>query len=127
MPMISLQVSDEIFSRLEKVQRNMNYTSRSEFLRDAILQFIEKEENKQITNKIKRAVLSISYYSDFDTLDILSEIERRFEKEIKNYMEYNLNKNFLRVYIVVGEDQRIIDMKNAFNQIKNTQKNLVFI
>ena len=117
--MISLQVSDEIFSRLEKVQRNMNYTSRSEFLRDAILQFIEKEENKQITNKIKRAVLSISYYSDFDTLDILSEIERRFEKEIKNYMEYNLNKNFLRVYIVVGEDQRIIDMKNAFNQIKN--------
>jgi metal-responsive CopG/Arc/MetJ family transcriptional regulator len=44
MKIISLQVSDDLYDRFEKVRNESGFNSKSEALRDAITKFIETNE-----------------------------------------------------------------------------------
>ena len=127
MPMVSLQIPEDILEKFDTIQRESAYISRSEALRDAILQFIQTYEDKRKMEGIKRAIISVSYKSDLDTLEILSGIDHRFEVEIKTFSEYVLDNNTIRVYIAIGDINRLNDFLFAFNRIKESQTNIMFI
>ena len=76
---------------------------------------------------MRKAVVSLTYKSDIETLETISRIEFRFGSEIKIYSEYSLNDEKVRVYTLVGESSRIYDFETSFHQIRLSQTNLMFI
>ena len=125
MPMVSLQLSEEILNRLDSTQRNSGYLSRSEALRDAILLFISSKESKKESG-IRRAIVSVVYSVELDSLEVISKIDIRFAPEIKTYTEYVIEKT-IRAYILVGEVQRLGDFVDEFNKIKDTQVAIIYL
>jgi len=78
MPMVSLQLSDEILQKFDEIRQESGYLSRSEALRDAILKFIS-EHKQQSSSEIKRSIISVVYTPDANKLEMFASIEHRFE------------------------------------------------
>ena len=127
MPMVSLQLSDEILQKFDKVQRESGYLSRSEALRDAILKFIGEQEQKQDTSEIKRSIVTVVYKSDPSKLEMFSGIEQRFDDIVKTFSEYMMESQILRIYVIIGKLSRINDFMQEFNKIKETLIESLFI
>ena len=127
MPMVSLQLSDDILQKFDKVQRESGYLSRSEALRDAILKFIGEQEQKQNTSEIKRSIITVVYTPDPSKLEMFSTIEHRFEDIVKSFSEYMLDEQTLRIYVIIGEMTRINDFTQSFNKIKEALIESLFI
>ncbi|MHA1109991.1 MAG: CopG family ribbon-helix-helix protein [Promethearchaeota archaeon] len=127
MPMVSLQLSNETLQKFDKVQRESGYLSRSEALRDAILKFIGEQEQKQYTSEIKRSIVTVVYKSDPSKLEMFSGIEQRFDDIVKTFSEYMMKEQTLRIYVIIGKMSRINDFTQAFNKIKETLIESIFI
>ena len=126
-PMVSLQLSDDILLKFDKIQRDSGYLSRSEAMRDAILKFIGEYERKQDSSEIKRSIVTMLYSPDIAKLEEISSIEYRFEDIVKSFSEYVLENQTLRIYIVIGKASRITDFMQSFNKIKDTFIESLFI
>jgi len=126
-PMVSLQLSDDILLKFDKIQRDSGYLSRSEAMRDAILKFIGEYERKQDSSEIKRSIVTMLYSPDIAKLEEISSIEYRFEDIVKSFSEYVLENQTLRIYIVIGKASRITDFMQSFNKIKDTLIESLFI
>jgi metal-responsive CopG/Arc/MetJ family transcriptional regulator len=127
MPMVSLQLSDDILKKFDEFQQESGYNSRSEALRGAILQFLNSISELKKLKGIKRVVVSIVYESDIDTLESISKIDHLFEDIIKLYSEYSLTKEKIKNYLVIGDVTKIKDFIEAFNKIRNIQSNFMLI
>ena len=121
MPMVSLQLSDEILQKFDDVRQETGYLSRSEALRDAILKFISEHKQQQSSTEIKRCVIPVVYSPDANKLEMFASIEHRFEDAVKSFSEYMLDEQTLRIYVLIGALSRINDFKQAFNKIKDTR------
>ena len=124
--MVSLQIPEDVLSKFDEVQRQSGYTSRSEALRSAILLFIKSKQVLKKEKGIKKAVLSVFYKVEFDTLENISKIDNRFSEIIKIFSEFAVGKT-IRVYIVIGKIDRLNDFFQAFNVIRDIQTNMHFI
>lgn len=124
--MVSLQIPEDVLSKFDEVQRQSGYTSRSEALRSAILQFIKSKQLLKKEKGIKKAVISVFYKVEFDTLETISKIDNRFSEIIKTFSEFAVGKT-IRVYIVIGKIDRLNDFFQAFNVIRDIQTNMHFI
>lgn len=124
--MVSLQIPEDVLSKFDEVQRQSGYTSRSEALRSAILQFIKSKQLLKKEKGIKKAIISVFYKVEFDTLENISKIDNRFSEIIKIFSEFAVGKT-IRVYIVIGKIDRLNDFFQAFNVIRDIQTNMHFI
>jgi metal-responsive CopG/Arc/MetJ family transcriptional regulator len=124
--MVSLQIPEDVLSKFDEVQRQSGYTSRSEALRSAILLFIKSKQVLKKEKGIKKAVISVFYKVEFDTLENISKIDNRFSEIIKTFSEFAVGKT-IRVYIVIGKIDRLNDFFQAFNVIRDIQTNMHFI
>ena len=124
--MVSLQIPEDVLSKFDEIQRQSGFTSRSEALRSAILLFIKSKEELKKERGIKKAVISVFYKVEIDTLENISKIDNRFSEIIKTYSEFAVGKT-IRVYIVIGKIDRLNDFFQAFNVIRDIQTNIHFI
>ncbi|MFX1411786.1 MAG: ribbon-helix-helix protein, CopG family, partial [Promethearchaeota archaeon] len=61
MPIISLQISDDLLERFEKVRNMSGFNSKSEALRDSIVNFIEKYEKFENLEGYKIMAITLVY------------------------------------------------------------------
>ena len=61
MPIISLQISDDLLERFEKIRRSSGFNSKSEALRDAIVNFIEGQEKFDRMEGYKIMTINLVY------------------------------------------------------------------
>jgi metal-responsive CopG/Arc/MetJ family transcriptional regulator len=127
MPIVSLQLPEEILNKFDNIQKESKYGSRSEALRDAMLLFIKDYESRKKIGGIKKALMVLQYVADIDTLDIISSTEHRFENEIKTYIQYIIDSRTIRIYLVIGDMNRLNDFVESFNQIKDKKSEFMVI
>ncbi len=88
---LSLKISDNIVIRIDESMKKHNYTTRSEFIRDAIREKLESLENQKFESEIrsylnnpsKNREVSKNHSEQFSELekaknDIFLELERKF-------------------------------------------------
>ena len=61
-----------------------------------------------------------------DNLEIISQIDHRFEMEIKTYSEYIHDSKSIRVYIANGEAERLNDFLESFRMSSDTLPKLKY-
>lgn len=125
MPMVSLQLSEELLEKFDKIQNNLGYKSRSEALRDAITSFMDDKEDRMQKTGLVRSLITIIYSNDMDIQDNIIEIERVYSDMIKTFIEYKINRQVFRIYLVVAEAPRTNDFIAAFNRINGTTSKIM--
>jgi len=119
MPIISLQVNDDLLDRFEKVRRKSGFSSKSEALRGAIVHFISKHQKFDDLEGYKIMVLHLVYPSKDVIVDEISELYTRFNSIIKNISDWRIAEKKIETVLAVGEFGMIKDLYQKLENIKD--------
>ncbi|MFX1379343.1 MAG: CopG family ribbon-helix-helix protein [Promethearchaeota archaeon] len=119
-PIISLQVSDELLERFERVRKLSGFTSKSEALRDSIFSFIERHEKyEDLENDILIMTISLVYPFKDLIIDQITDLYSRFHQIIKTITDWRIVDKKIELILVVGEFNIINDLYKELAKIKD--------
>jgi CopG family nickel-responsive transcriptional regulator len=119
MPIISLQVSDDLLERFENVRHLSGFSSKSEALRDAIVSFIERNERFENLEGYKIMTINLVYPFKDITIDQISDTYSRFHRIIKTITDWRIAEKKIEVILLVGEIEIIRDLYKELARIKD--------
>ncbi|MBY8990084.1 MAG: ribbon-helix-helix protein, CopG family [Candidatus Lokiarchaeota archaeon] len=119
MPIISLQISDDLLERFEKVRNQSGFNSKSEALRDSIVNFIEKNENFDNLEGYKIMTISLVYPFKEVTINQISDLYSRFHQIIKTITDWRIVEKKIEIVLLVGEVEIIKDLYRELAKIKD--------
>ncbi len=117
-PIISLQISDELHERFEKVRNASGFTSKSEALREAIVNFIETHEQFEKLEGYKIMVFNLLYPIKEALGNEIADTYSRFQSIIKSISDWRIAEKKIELVLVVGEFGLIKDLKNQLESLK---------
>ena len=119
MPIISLQVSDDLLERFEKVRTLSGFHSKSEALRDSIVCFIEKHERFDNLEGYKIITINLVYPFKNIIIDQISDLYSRFHYIIKTITDWRIAEKKIEIILLVGEIESIKDLYKELAKIKD--------
>ena len=119
MPIISLQVSDDLLERFEKVRNLSGFTSKSEALRDSIVSFIEKHEKFENLEGYKIMTISLVYPFKDIIINQISDLYSQFHRIIKTITDWRIAEKRIEIILLVGEIEVIKDLYKKLAKIKD--------
>lgn len=119
MPIISLQVSDDLLERFDRVRNESGFNSKSEALRDSIINFIDKHEKFDNLEGYKIMTISLAYPFKEIIINQISNVYSRFHQIIKTITDWRIVEKKIEVIILVGEIELIKDLYKELARIKD--------
>ncbi len=119
MPIISLQVSDDLLERFDKVRNESGFNSKSEALRDSIINFIEKHEKFDNLEGYKIMTISLVYPFKEIIINQISEIYSKFHQIIKTITDWRIVEKKIELILIVGEVDLIKDLYKELAKVKD--------
>jgi len=119
MPIISLQLTDDLLERFEKVRNLSGFTSKSEALRDSIVSFIEKHEKFENLEGYKIMTISLVYPFKDIIIDQISDLYSHFHQIIKTITDWRIAEKKIEIILLVGEIEVIKDLYKKIAKIKD--------
>ncbi|MFX1314511.1 MAG: CopG family ribbon-helix-helix protein [Promethearchaeota archaeon] len=119
MPIISLQISDDLLERFEKVRNVSGFNSKSEALRDSIVNFIEKHELFENLEGYKIMAITLVYPFKDLIFDQISELYSKFHQIIKTVSDWRIVEKKIELILLVGEIELIKDLYRQLAKIKD--------
>ena len=124
MPIISLQISDDLLERFEKVRNVRGFNSKSEALRGAIVNFIGDQEKFENLEGYKIMTISLVYPFKEVIIDEISEIYSQYKQIIKTITDWRIVDKKIELILAVGEFGLIKDLKNSLSKIKEVNSSI---
>jgi metal-responsive CopG/Arc/MetJ family transcriptional regulator len=119
MPIISLQISDDLLERFEKVRNLSGFTSKSEALRGSIISFIEKHEEFENLEGYKLMTVSLVYPFKEILINQITELYSRYHQIIKTVTDWRIAEKKIELLLLVGEIGTIRDLYKELAKIKD--------
>ena len=119
MPIISLQISDDLLERFERIRNQSGFSSKSEALRDSIVSFIEKYEEFDELKGYKIMTLSLVYPFKELIIDQITELYSRYHQIIKTLTDWRIAERKIEILLLVGEIDIIKDLYKELANIKD--------
>ena len=119
MKIISLQVSEDLLDRFEKVRKQSGFSSKSEALRDSILKFIESYEKFENLEGYRIMTINLVYPVKEPIADEISELYYKFQTIIKAVSDWRIAEKKIETVLVVGEFGFIKDLYQSIAKIKD--------
>ncbi|UCD01282.1 MAG: hypothetical protein JSV23_10440 [Promethearchaeota archaeon] len=119
MPIISLQLSNDLLERFEKVRNLSGFNSKSEALRDSIINFIEKHEKFENLEGYKLMTVSLVYPFKEIIIDQITELYSRYHQIIKTVTDWRIAEKKIELLLLVGEFGIIKDLYKELAKIKD--------
>lgn len=126
-PMISLQINPELVKKLDEVQEKLEYSSRSETLRESILYFIQEHQDSLPLTGHKIAVIIVVHEAREDILDKFSLQVDKYENIVKSVTQYNLKKKIIKNLVVAGSGEEIGDLFHELNSERLFQSSITYV
>ena len=119
MPIISLQISDDLLERFEKLRIQRGFNSKSEALRDAIVSFIENKEKFDDLQGYKIMTINMVYPFKEVIIDEITENYNKFKSIIKTVTDWRIADKKIETIMAVGEFGLIKDLYQDLSKIKD--------
>ncbi|MFX1328707.1 MAG: CopG family ribbon-helix-helix protein [Promethearchaeota archaeon] len=119
MPIISLQISDDLLERFEKVRNLSGFNSKSEALRDSIVSFIENYEKFENLQGYKIMSINLVYPFKEIVIDQITEVYSRYHQIIKTVTDWRIAEKKIELLLLVGEFGTIKDLYKELTKIKD--------
>jgi len=124
MKIISLQISEELLDRFEKVRKQSGFSSKSEALRDSILKFIESHEKFENLEGYRIMTINLVYPVKEPIADEISELYYKFHTIIKAVSDWRIAERKIETVLVVGEFGYIKDLYQSIAKIKEVSSSI---
>ena len=118
MPIISISLNPEILSELDKLQKTMGFSGRSEAIRAGIRTFVSEEKQKsELTGNI-HAILLVVHNDEFD--HVVSGIKHNFEDLITTHLHSKIEgEKCMELFVIDGDAKRVSTITKDFQVNKN--------
>ena len=113
MPIISISLNDEILAEIDRIQKTMGFSGRSEIIRAGIRNLISEE--KQIGNLTGaiHAILMITH--DEDSEQVVTSIKHNYEDLIGTHLHSKVDGNkCMELFMLHGDASKINVMTQDF-------------
>ncbi len=118
MPIVSISLNDEILTELDKLQKSMGFSGRSEAIRAGIRTFVSEEKQKSDLSGDIHAILLVVHNDEFD--HIVSGITHNFEDLITTHLHSKIEKEkCMELFVIDGDAEKISTMTKDFQTNKN--------
>ncbi len=118
MPIVSISLNDEILSELDKLQKSMGFSGRSEAIRAGIRSFVSEEKQKSDLSGNLHAILLVVHNDEFD--HIVSGITHNFEDLITTHLHSKIEKEkCMELFVINGDAEKISTITKDFQTNKN--------
>ena len=118
MPIVSISLNDEILTELDKLQKSMGFSGRSEAIRAGIRSFVSEEKQKSDVSGDIHAILLVVHNDEFD--HIVSGITHNFEDLITTHLHSKIDKEkCMELFVIHGDAEKISTITKDFQTNKN--------
>lgn len=118
MPIVSISLNQEILSELDKLQKTMGFSGRSEAIRAGIRTFVSEEKQRsELTGNI-HAILLVVHNDEFD--HVVSGIKHNFEDLITTHLHSKIEgEKCMELFVIDGDAERVSIITKDFQVNKN--------
>jgi CopG family nickel-responsive transcriptional regulator len=118
MPIVSISLNDEILTELDKLQKSMGFSGRSEAIRAGIRTFVSEEKQKSDLSGNIHAILLVVHNDEFD--HVVSGITHNFEDLITTHLHSKIDKEkCMELFVIDGDAEKVSTMTKDFQTNKN--------
>ena len=118
MPIVSISLNDEILTELDKLQKSMGFSGRSETIRAGIRSFVSDEKQKSDLSGNLHAILLVVHNDEYD--HIVSGITHNFEDLITTHLHSKIEKEkCMELFVIDGDAEKISTITKDFQTNKN--------
>lgn len=118
MPIVSISLNDEILTELDKLQKSMGFSGRSEAIRAGIRSFVSEEKQKSDLSGNIHAILLVVHNDQFD--HIVSGITHNFDDLITTHLHSKIEKEkCMELFLIDGDAEKVSTMTRDFQTNKN--------
>jgi CopG family transcriptional regulator, nickel-responsive regulator len=118
MPIVSISLNQEILSELDKLQKTMGFSGRSEAIRAGIRTFVSEEKQKLELSGNIHAILLVVHNDEFD--HVVSGIKHNFEDLITTHLHSKIEgEKCMELFVIDGDAERVSTITKDFQVNKN--------
>ena len=117
MPIVSISLNGEILKELDKLQKSMGFSGRSEAIRAGIRSFVAEEKQKSELSGNVHAILLVVHNDEFD--HIVSGIKHNFEDLITTHLHSKIEgEKCMELFVIDGQANRVSIITKDFQTNK---------
>ena len=118
MPIVSISLNQEILLELDKLQKTLGFSGRSEAIRAGIRTFVSEEKQRsELTGNI-HAILLVVHNDEFD--HVVSGIKHNFEDLITTHLHSKIEgEKCMELFVIDGDAERVSTITKDFQVNKN--------
>lgn len=113
MPIVSISLNDEILSEIDKLQKSMGFSGRSEIIRAGIRNLISEEKQRSNLSGLIHAILMVIH--DEESEQIVTGIKHNHEELIGTHLHSKIEGNkCMELFLLHGEADKVDGMTKDF-------------
>lgn len=113
MPIVSISLNDEILYELDKLQKSLGFSGRSDAIRAGIRNYISEEKQKNELTGDVNAILMVIHNNEYD--QVVTGIKHNFEDLIRSHLHNKIEGDkCLELFMLNGNADRICTMTRDF-------------
>ena len=120
MPIVSISINDDIINDINKLQKNLGFSGRSEIVRAGIRNIIaEHIERQDLTGELSSLLLVIHQERDDE---IVTTMRHEYEEIITTHLHSKIdNDRCVEVFLLKGDSNSIKNMTGTFQKNKKLE------
>src|SRR5437899_12076739 len=120
MPIVSISLNDEILSEIDRLQKSMGFSGRSEIIRAGLRTLISEEKQRSNLSGLIHAILVVVH--DEDSEQIVTGIKHNYEDLIVTHLHSKVNGNrCMELFLLNGDADKISIMTKDFQTNKKME------
>lgn len=116
---ISLQISEDLLERFERVRNRSGFNSKSQALREAIVKFIEEYEKLENLEGYRIMTINLVYPFREVIINEIAELYSQYHQIIKNVSDWRIADKKIEIILTVGRFDLIRDLRDKLSNIKD--------
>jgi len=113
MPIISISLNDEILSEIDKLQKSMGFSGRSEIIRAALRILISEEKQRSTLSGLIHAILMVVH--DEESEQVVTGIKHNHEDLIGTHLHSKIDGNkCMELFLLRGKAEKVDVMTRDF-------------
>jgi CopG family nickel-responsive transcriptional regulator len=117
MPIVSISLNDEILAELDRIQKTMGFTGRSEIIRAGIRNLAAEEKQHSMLYGLIHAILMIIH--DEESEQVVTGIKHNYEDLIGTHLHSKVDGNkCMELFLLHGDATKISVMTRDFQTNK---------
>tara|TARA_B100001105_G_scaffold90577_1_gene72099 strand:+ start:45 stop:452 length:408 start_codon:yes stop_codon:yes gene_type:complete len=113
MPIVSISLTDEILREIDKLQKTMGFSGRSDAIRASIRSFVSEEKQKAELLGDINAILLVVHNDDYD--NEVTEIKHSYEDLITTHLHSKIDgEKCMELFMLNGNAEKVSMVTKKF-------------